>query len=273
MIKRIREQAGNWVSDLDTITKLFAFFTGSLWLISFLGDRFASSAPIFAWMRDSFVWIWLSALTIFVFVVYQSVAGLRKKFVDGYSVNLYGDPSHIWESRDGTVFRTTNEHSLIVTNSSEGCITRVGRFWENYDFTFQAMLKNHCIGVIFRAESINNYYMFQINRDGVVFHRKALLPVGEVKFELQPDESISVKMPEYGIIWQTSEKKPLNISLNEWFDVRINVKGDTASLYINDNLVCQEGLLQISAGKIGFRNHGDERALVKNIRIKLQPYS
>ena len=79
-------------------------------------------------------------------------------------------------------------------------------------------------------------------------------------------------MPNYGILWQNGDKIALNVGSNTWFDVRVRVKGDTATIYINNTFVHSEKFTQIPAGKIGFRNDGPEKALVKDIRVSLLPY-
>lgn len=266
------ERIDKFLKNTDIVNRLFKFILGVVVVTGTLAAWLTSNTTYAIWLRDNFVYVWLFGLTLCILMIFNLVYDFRKKFIEGYTVNLRRDPSHVWQSRDGSVYKTNRDHDLIVTNSFEGCITRMGNSWENYDLFFEAMITHACIGVIFRAESINDYHMFQITTDGVIFYRKSLLPAEDGKIETDKDGNMQIKMPNFGILWQSKEKKPYKINANEWYKFRVNVDGDTATLYIAGKPVCSESPLQISTGRIGFRNDGAEHALVKNIKVVLHPY-
>ena len=61
---------------------------------------------------------------------------------------------------------------------------------------------------------------------------------------------------------------PICPNLNDWFAVKIEVKGQDVKIHINDQLAfSQSDFIQIPTGKIGFRNCGVEQALVKEVKV------
>ena len=60
-------------------------------------------------------------------------------------------------------------------------------------------------------------------------------------------------------------------SLDDWFNVKVVVRGQAVLLYINEKLEFEYGsFLKIPTGKVGFRNVGSERALVRNVSVTTQ---
>lgn len=137
----------------------------------------------------------------------------------------------------------------------------------------KAHITKRCLGVIIRAQDLSNYYMFQIGIDQIRPHRRVAVPLIVTKNPPQHEETAEVHPIKFNIGWQIFDPPtPLNTRLDNWFDVRVTVRGQAVSLYINNELVFQqESFLQIPTGKVGFRNVSSEEALVKNVRVILQP--
>jgi hypothetical protein len=63
---------------------------------------------------------------------------------------------------------------------------------------------------------------------------------------------------------------PLDQPLSDWFAVNIKVRGEAASIQINGKPVFHaESFLKNPTGKIGFRNSGNEKALIRKVWVTL----
>ena len=152
--------------------------------------------------------------------------------------------------------------------------TKVGATWENYTSSFDAKIVNHCLGVSIRAQDLNNYYMVQIRHDGLRMHRRVSVPIlGEAPItQNKKEEKITqFTITGFGVGWQLFDPAiPFKPELEDWFRVRIKVRGESLSIYINGELKHQEeSFLKILTGKVGFRNNDVESALVKNVQVKI----
>jgi hypothetical protein len=212
--------------------------------------------------------LWVAALTAISFVLLIWVSTLHGRFASGFADNFRGDFKARWDFEGP--WRLVEKGTLLVTGSDAGGITKVGALWENYTFAFKARIINGCVGVVVRAQDLNNYYMFQIHPDKVRPHRRATIPVIETETSSGPSEKLQPVKFLTG--WQVFDPPvPLSPHLDGWFDARVRVRGHSASLWINDELVLQrEGFLQIPMGKVGFRNWGAEEAQVRRVRVVLE---
>jgi len=259
-------------SGIDNVEKFFVAIFTLLTLLGAVAAFLSSSNPLAIFIKNNLVWLWLIALTTFAFVVLHRVSDLNKRFVSGFTVNINSDLAHIWEFQGPTPWSTTATGELIITGSHVGGITKVGRYWENYDFIFKAQIVNKCLGVIIRAENLNSYYMLQINKDAVVPHRRVMVRLNEPQTSTLENGHIQIEPGQYLPAWEIHEPISLNQPVEGWFNAKVTVKGDAVLLYINELLVFeQRGFLQIPAGKVGFRNDGKEKALTKDIRVVLHP--
>lgn len=238
--------------------------------------EWGKSGP-FVLIRDNIGSLWLIAISAFIMALLLWTWRLRQQIVGGYSDNFRDLDGWDYEGP----WRLPEKGTLVVTGSDAGGITKIGSHWENYTFTFKAKIINKCLGVIVRAIDLNNYYMFQIRADKVRPHRRVTFPA-IVSRELpddsgeEPQGSTTIQHIEYKVIWQMDrntpefESVPITPNLQGEFDVKIIVRGRSVHLYINNETVFERpSLLQITTGKIGFRNNGNEEAHVKNVRVKL----
>jgi len=200
---------------------------------------------------------------------------MHRRFVSGFSDNFKGDLQANWDFEG--LWRIPEKDTLLVTGPAEkrdtgGGITKVGALWENYTFTFKARIIKDCLGVVIRAQDLNNYYMFQIQTDRIRPHRRAAVPVVGPKITsatLSGAKNVPIK---FKVGWQFFDPPTLlNRQLNDWFDARLIVRGQAVSIYIDDQLMFQrESFLQIPVGKVGFRNAYSEEALVRDVKVVLQ---
>ena len=169
-------------------------------------------------------------------------------------------------------WQVTDDRALVVTGSDQGGLTKTGALWENYTLTFEAKIVNRCLGVIVRAQDLDNYYMLQINKSRIRPHRRVAVPAVQAPAHAGAEDE--ARPITYTVGWQLFEDLCVDLSneLDQWFTVRISVRGEALEMHVNDNLSWQHGsFLKIATGKIGFRSAGAERALVRKVRVKLDP--
>ena len=164
-----------------------------------------------------------------------------------------------WEYESGKItIENTNE--LSITRSSTGVLTKNGQNWRNYVFRFETKIANKCSAWIVRARDFNNYVMFQFNKSGIRLH-----------YRIQG-------------MWDVAkEEKPVRVKItdNEWFNVKIEINGDRAIIFIKDTEVYNEEVfssnpedpkikfISFPVGRIGFREWGQEHAYFRNIRVNV----
>ncbi|MCX5868032.1 MAG: DUF1080 domain-containing protein [Proteobacteria bacterium] len=223
----------------------------------------------FEFLKENIKTIWLFSLTAISFTLLILISALRRKFLLGLKDNFEGNINHNWDFVGP--WRIPEKGILLVTGSDEGGITKLGSQWENYSFSFKAKIINKCLGVVVRAQDLNNYYMFQINKDSIKPHRRVSMPSIQKEESQAGKEDPEIIPIKISIGWEIfNPPTPINPPLSDWFDFKIDVRGHSVSIYINNELVFQkDSILQISTGKVGFRNSGSEEAYIKKVRVKL----
>ena len=215
--------------------------------------------------------LWIIAISVTVLLLIVWVSRLHRRFIRGYHDTFKHDLRTNWDFEGQ--WRIPEKRTLLVTGPDDpGGITKAGAHWQNYTLSFSARIMRDCLGVIVRAQDLNNYYMFQIRRDKIRPHRRVAVPVVPVINLPQNPAAPQVQAVQFQIGWQVFDP-PIDLAkpLDGWFTGRITVKGESVHIYINDDLVFQaDSFLKIPTGKIGFRNHGIEQALVRDVRVILQ---
>jgi hypothetical protein len=201
--------------------------------------------------------------------------------VSGFSDNFSGDLHTNWDFVGP--WRIPEKNILLVLGlgpnvDNPGGITKVGAQWENYTLTFKARIVQDCLGVVVRALDLNNYYMFQIQKNVIRPHRRIAYPVIDTSTkpsheDLKNENVILFNRINFNIGWEVFDPPiPLPRSLDTWFNVKLIVRGESVALYVDGELVLQkESFLKIPTGKVGFRNSGEETALIKNVKVTLHP--
>lgn len=255
----------------------------------------------FSVLRDNLLWLWLLSLSAAFFSLWIWTSIIFRRFASGFRDDF--KTLNNWDFRGD--WNIVEPGTLLVAGSSvagyDQCgLTKAGSYWENYTLSFKAKIMNDCLGVVVRAMNFDNYFMFQINEDRIRPHRRILISFiqGSTTSD-QINDGIKSHLVEQRIMWihdrfslpekghgeQDEELNkgllrpeviaqfaavPLSPKLEGWFDVRLKVHGKEAKLYINGDLKLHlKSFLEISTGKIGFRNVGQEKALVKDVRVDL----
>jgi uncharacterized membrane protein len=255
---------------LDGLVKLVGYITAVALVLSYVSKFFTwgNSGP-FAYIRDHIQVLWLVALTVVVLILWIWSGRLRQQLVSGFSDNFKGDLHANWDFEGP--WRIPEKGMLLVTGSNAGGITKVGALWENYTFTFKARIIEDCLGVIVRAQDLNNYYMLQIRTDQIRPHRRATVAMVEMGTSSEGEGVSQPRAIKFTTGWQIFDP-PTHLArrLDDWFDVKVTVRGQSVFLYIDDELAFhKDSFLQIPTGKVGFRNMGSEQAHVKDVRVVL----
>jgi len=252
-------------SYIATIAKWIGYIAAIILAIGWISSFFnCGNSGLFALLRNNLSIIWRVAVSALVITLFIWITILHNRYTRGFTDKFKNDLQSNWDFKGD--WRLAEKRTLQVTESTDGGITKIGAQWENYQFTFKAKIINKCIGVIVRAQDLNNYYMFQINQNKIVPHRRAAVPTIDQSEGDQQNNTISFKVG-----WQRFPETPINPELNDWFKVKIIVKGQSYWIYINGELALQEeSFLKIPNGKVGFRNSGDEKALIKDVKISLR---
>lgn len=155
ILKRLKQFA----DDVGTVRIVFGALLSIIAIVDGVLRFVTSSNALAVFLRNNLAWIWLFTLSVFAFVVFQRVLVLHRRFISGLDIRLGGDLNLSWDFRGPCPWTTTRNNELIVTDSHDGGISKIGRYWENYDLFFTARIVNSCIGVIVRATSLQDYYM------------------------------------------------------------------------------------------------------------------
>ena len=199
--------------------------------------------------------LWLLFLSFFLIKYKKQLSEVKGDFLDNFK---HGLKKWEWESGDISI---ENGDELSVTKCNTGILTRNGQNWSNYIFEFETKIIKKCSAWIVRARDFNNYVMFQFNKSGIRLHYRI---DGE---------------------WVILEEKPIRPTIrdNEWFKVRIEVKGDIVIIFIKDIEIYQEKIfsghheiegarfISFPMGRVGFREWAKEQAYFRNIGVNTIP--
>lgn len=264
---------------------LSPFATVAIFLIWLTGKIFGLIKPASDFISENLALTWLVLLTIWLIALALSFWRIWRRFATGFSDNFRDNPSLRWDTQGK--WQIPEKGTLLVqgwgaesgTRSDAGGITKVGALWENYILSCNFKLLRSCLGVIVRASDLNNYYMFQILKDNIVPHRRWSSPLfsepASEEQSVSEDQAISARLMQVGIQigWQVVDPPtPVKLELHTWYRLRIKVEGASVWLYINDGLYLhKDNFLDITMGRIGFRNHGYEEALVRKVKVRAIP--
>lgn len=265
-MRQFLEKLKRYFAQILSITGLVGQIFSLIGFFSSLTKKDTQGLILF--FQENYVLIWLISLTLIVIASSYWILLMNRRFIFGFTDSFKKDPKINWDYRGS--WTIADDNILVITGADEGGITKKGADWENYTISFKAKIINGRLGVIVRAYDLNNYYMLQINPNIIVPHQRISIPkiIGN---SVDPLVGYTIELHAG---WQRFEDKisPLSKELVDWFDVRIKVKDQSVSIFINNRLEFkQDSFLQISKGKVGFRCHGEEKALIKKIKIRLNP--
>ena len=252
-----------WISWITATAAAFGF------VLSFF--KWGNKGP-FLYLKDNLQSIWMWAITAVSLLLVIWTTLLRRRFKGGFRDKFKNNLQANWDFQG--IWRIPEKGTLLVTGPDDGGgITKVGAHWENYTLTFKARIIRDCLGVIIRAQDLNNYFMFQVRTDKIRPHRRVAVPMAPVQIQQTTGATPQIQPIQFSVGWQIFDPPtPLNRTLDTWFSFKITARGESVCIRIDDEIVLQaESFLKIPTGKIGFRNAGSEEALVKNVKVVLEP--
>lgn len=251
------------------------------------------------------VWILLSIFFRKVFVFVDTFT-LKIFSSDKYSIVLNKKNADRFSGEwitQGNVF--IGDDGLIVTDTHSGILLRpkllwMGRVWKDLEAKFKVDLKEQrswntsddneekdwlpienkfrqILGIIFRAQSLDDYYMFEIWKVGKNIVLKPHVRISgdwyapiynsPIIYSISKDQSVfDFKLELKGRITKLfikNSRKPLVFVLSSEYEISLDRKtGD-----LRDGTV-RDIPFKDRAGMFGFRNYGNEAAVVKNLTIK-----
>jgi len=208
-----------------------------------------------------------------------SIVTLRLKDKDFYFIGLTNPhDKDDWIGRGIFDYRRTNK-GFLITESEPGYIFSKTLSWNDYKYEFDFKILNDCLGVVVRAANLSDYIMFQIRPYGIRPHIR--VNGGWAKWEAK----------ESGLEFAK------NLSLDNWYKCCVTCEKDIINIQIweKDNSIFQRSWsipherfgfpfpqkdddptkttiihfpVNLDYGTIGFRNAGNEKALVKNVLVE-----
>jgi hypothetical protein len=258
---------------VESFARWTTYVTGAVIAAGYLltAFRWGQRGPC-VFIRSHVQLLWSAGITASVVVLWIWAARLRNRFSKGFVEDFKTDLGHKWDFVGP--WQVTEDGVLLVTGSDQGGLTKVGALWENYTLTFEAKIVNQCLGVIARAQNLDNYYMLQIGKARIRPHRRVAVPVVEAAAGNAVTASPGPVMHpvSYTVGWQVFDDFAVDLGkpLDGWSSFRLVARGESLALYINDDLAWRrESFLKIPTGKIGFRNWASEQALVRKVRVTL----
>ena len=218
----------------------------------------------------------------------------RKKF----NIDIDGRLSN-WIYQGYLVIQNLHgKNQLIITQSNSGCLldgSLIKKYrWKNLNAKFEIMFPggtfegvpiSHALGIIFRAQDLENYIMVQIG---------AKENLNDSQFSFSPHLRFN---GNYAIVkevfgdFHIKDKKP-----NEFFRIEIDVIKDSVTVKVDENELAtwqipthtEAHIIQHpqgaeekkpfgnvprltfrrSTGKFGFRCYFNEKAIIKNLKIE-----
>jgi hypothetical protein len=208
----------------------------------------------------------LRILALFVWLLLLTYRSYQKNTHQREFVEDFRDLLKNWEHDGGwRIIGGHNENILVVANSPIGGIAKPCRSWKDYRFEFETKIvgaktverASPNTSWIIRAKDSLNYVMLQCQQEALYPHHRVN---GEWK---QPG-------PELG---------KFKLPLDEWFSVRIEVKGTQAvvtvtvnnkptKIYSGTPFEPPHAPARYRIGSVGFRAGKGECAYFRRVRVK-----
>lgn len=255
-----------------------------------------------------FLWIILSNIlrNIFMFLDTQVLKVISRKpqeyNIDFTKSNAPEKISREWTTQGNVYF----ENGLNVTDTHSGILIKprflwLGRIWFNFEAIMEVNFQNmtaldtvrnkqngewvryednkirQLLGVIVRAQSLDDYYMLEIwkiDKDIVLKPHvrisgvwRAPIYTSPIAHKLSKDQSL-VKLrlilkDRIASLYIDDDNNPLVWVLPSQYEIDLGKR----NIYLKDGFV-REISFNNRAGMFGFRNYGNELAIVKNLKIK-----
>ncbi len=145
---------------------------------------------------------------------------------------------------------TSNKWGLkdqeLFLDRSSFMVNGAGDDWQNYTLECKMIIETDAVGILFRVEDNNNFYMWQFN-------------AAQKKF--RPHKNINgnflvIKEVDY------------DFNLNEYYNIEIQLKDSIIKTFIDNVLIDSVIDKSLSRGKIGFRQGRNETGRIDSLVVK-----
>lgn len=213
--ERIINFRGKWQTYVFDVAILSLLGWFILFLANFLSKQKFLQMP--GYITDSLDLVLITAFFMFLVLFFALV----KVFFNWLWVRTKKDRSYKFSSQDWPnkwIFNGStvpeNISDLKIQSSRAGCLLD-NYFWKNFRMSFEAKFVHSMkiFGVIFRAEDLNNYFMIEI-----------------------AESSVNPRV-RYSSGWEEIESTSYSLKSDDFFVVVLEVKDETACLYIQGKFV------------------------------------
>lgn len=192
-----------------------------------------------------------------------------------YSFDNYGQDRD-WVGR-GTFKFLQNELCYEITNAGSGYILPKTSTWDDYKFQFDFKIIKSSIGIIVRADNLSNYVMYQFFADKYKSHFR-INGQWIVFEEIKLDQKIEIEQWNNALV--NCDKRNITITISNTnriiFVKHLNIPDSIVVVHKqlnNDNKETNKEInfrqdIDFDFGSVGFRNHGNEKAFIRNVLIE-----
>jgi len=256
------------------MTKFKAFIRNYKYeLIALIVDAIVVAIAYFTVSQFNVFLISLSVFIISTFIVIYFKT--KEKDFYFFSFDKQGQ-EHDWVGR-GDLKYIRNQKCFEISNSHVGFILPKTSNWDDYKYVLDFKITNISFGFIVRAVNLSNYVMYQIFNNRIKLHLRInghWIILEEISFTKTLNQDVWYKL------CVVCEKRQVSIviknSSETYFDRQLTIPNQITITHKELNTEGQETQevlrynqdIDFDFGSIGIRNHGEERALVKNILIE-----
>lgn len=274
----------------------FTLFDLILFSLSGLGFYYVFQTPTFLTFLNSSskqkdissfpvnVFFLLFWVLLYIFAI--KLIEIAYKFFSSFRIYKFksSDWPRKWDFQGNVRIWKLEKNVLNITDSQSGCILK-NHYWKNLELTFQCMFPlgtdDQVFGIIFRAQSLSDYFMIQIHNNSEAIKKK-IIP--HIRMEGN---------------WETTRHSTydlnLNLIQNDYSEVKLKVLNEKVELSIN-GVTCLDWIIPTNSdlksgnknarfvdtivpkinfrksyGRIGFRAAQGEQVVIKGLLIKRLP--
>ncbi len=285
----------------EDLAAIYSLDRLSYW-VSFESLPFDSRLIFYLFLSLFWIAVFLSIKVVIHFILLTIRA--TKTFFNEFGIFIYklslNEWPKDWVTQGGICLeeykiKKENKQQLIVSLSNSGCL--IPGKWKNFEMSFDLIFpeeESRAVGIVFRAQDLENYFMLQIrawkqenfevnikphirfygNWEVIDLGKKDLL--NSVKFQ-STNSPLSVKLKvskQFACIYANSKimfqwALPSNTEINV-IQYNLNNQNNSGN---DDSSKGKGGLVpnihfRETYGKIGFRAYPGERAVIRSLEIK-----
>ncbi len=256
--------------------KYFYFFRGHKYDLLTAVIAIALALATYVYSNDQVFSFYLSSIIILISLII--IIYLRSREKDFYYVQFTNRKDRDDWIGKGSFEYSRSEKCFLITNAEPGYIFSKALTWSDYKYQFDFKIIRKCIGAVIRAINLSNCVMLQIAVDGINPHIKingSWNCWNHKKTNLSFNKVLSLDSWYKCLI--TCEKEIIHLKLYEFknkiFDREWEIPHGSVVFQFkreeDDSKPTDIPFpINLEYGTIGFRNHGSEYALIKNVLIE-----